>query len=123
MGSYSASETKDQRRGIDGDITGQVTAPQSQIANPLGIAIGGAQHGGATTTVEYGDITFNEYPAELNDLVLSIMESSQKGVEAAGDTSTELANPIEGIKTPLSQYVPLAVLALVLVLALKFGSK
>lgn len=119
--SYSFSETKDQKLGVEGDIAGQVVMPEGQLANPLGINIDDS----SGARVEYGDVvyTINEYPEELNSLITDILtqsaQTNQKTVDTISATTANLAEVIQGKETPLSQYIPYAVIAVVAMLVIR----
>lgn len=110
MGSWSESVNKDQRIVVDG--AEQVTAPESQIANPLGVSIQRTHSSGATN-VDYGGITIQEFPPQVGDMIEAVLESNQKALEQmaafsqeADSTSESLVDTIEAIKTPLAKYMP-----------------
>jgi len=103
MGSWSQSQTKDQRMVVEG--AEQVTAPESQLANPLGINIT-QSHSTGSPTVDYGGITIQNFPKEVNELVKSALATNQQAMSQLSKPVETLVSTIEGIKTPLSQYLP-----------------
>lgn len=110
MGSWSQSITEDNRLVAEG--AEQVTAPHSQIANPLGINIT-QEHSTGNPTVDYGGITIDNWPDDVNELVRSTLKSNQDAMKQMTTPVQSLVSTIEGIKTPLAQYVPYAVIAAV----------
>ncbi len=130
MGSQSFSAQEDMRTAVEGDVDVMVS-PGSQLVNPLGIALSSDMASATNATITYRDVTVNEYPADLNELIASMTEysqntidailaSSQDTVETVSNTTDTLSDVIEGTETPLSQYIPYAVLGLILVLVLKW---
>lgn len=110
------SLASDQRLAIEGDVQ-QVTAPASQMANPLGFAIGSSDLGRTTAEISLGNISITNYPAEVNDLVSTILEKttqvSEQSTAAVGSVNQTLTDIVEGIKAPLSQYLPYLVIGIV----------
>lgn len=127
MGSYSTnisehiSTTKvtDQRVGIDGDV--EKFASQSAIVDsPLAVRI--SSSGSSKPNVNYGGVTINSVD-DISTLVKDIMTDNQATVATITAPVSQAIGLIESIKAPLSQYMPYAVLAVVLYLILKFGKK
>jgi hypothetical protein len=132
MSSTAKTIQKDQRLILEGAAPQLLTMPESQLtASPYSVAVGGEKSKAAvaftfadplgiavgdksTAEVSYGGVTIVNYPAEVNDLVNSILQQTSKVSEqaagAVGSINETLAGIIEGIKTPLSQYLPYAAL-------------
>jgi hypothetical protein len=147
MGSYSSTVAKDQRLAVSGDA-GQVTSPQSQIANPLGFALGASDSANLSANLSFGDVRYNDLD-QVNALVTSIMlqntnlltaiaEENSKTLEAISkqtssvtesfgslgtgvlDSVTTAANEI---KEPLTKYIPIAVILIFIAVMVKMGPK
>lgn len=133
--SWSTSIAKDQRLGIDGDV-GQVTAPQSQIANPLGLALGiSEQSSGNQISVKYNDVYYNDMD-KVNALVTSIMTQSKETLKEIAEQNSKTLSSISTlgsdvlgqvstaaneIKEPLTRYIPIIGGAIILFMILKFS--
>lgn len=119
MGSYvhhssqHTSSVKDQRVGIDGTI--QDIVQQGAINDsPYSVRIGGMS--------KTGDIMINDMEA-ISELASQIMGSNEKAVETIAAPIGQAIDVVESIKAPLSQYLPYAVLAVVIYLIFKFSGK
>lgn len=109
MGSAATSISKDMRLGIDGDV-GQVTAPQSQIANPFGLAIGiGDRTRGSNVDVTYGTVMYNDL-AQVNALVTDILGQQDRALQSinqlGADFISQVSTAAGEIKEPLTRFIP-----------------
>lgn len=137
MGSFAQTISQDQRVGISGDAY-QVTAPQSQLINPLGFGTYAGTNSSAFSQIKTGDILYNDL-SQVNTLVTSIMDQTKSTLESIADqnrdtlsTLSNLGNDVlagvstaaNEIKEPLTKYIPIAVLlVIVFVFAKTFMKK
>lgn len=124
MGSYASSITKDQRVAIDGNLD-QLTSPQSQIANPLGLSIGASDRSSIKDlSVSYGDVRYNDLDA-VNELVTSIMQQQTDTLKSINKLGTDVISQVSTaateIKEPLTKFIPYIGGGILLILLLKMA--
>lgn len=129
MGSHSFSNATDNRMMVE-DLPAleKLTAPNSAMSDPLGISIQRGDHSsGGAVEIAYGDVTYNAYPEEFNDLVKDIMSQSVSASQAAmtsvSDTTGTMTDIVEDTKAPLAQYMPYVILVVIVILVLKTWKK